>query len=590
MKNLYLLIVFIAFLAFSACAQKESPERIRLNQIGFYPAGPKNAVVLTDGQADFSVRDVVTGKTVFRARTSTPMVSHLSGRRYALADFSALKTAGEYELVVPGAGTSYRFEIKKDVHHEVAKASIKNFYFQRMSIGLPEEFAGKWKRPAGHPDNVVLIHASAANAINPAGKKISSPRGWYDAGDYNKYIVNSGITVGTMLSAYEDFPEYYNTLGLNIPESSNNVPDLLDEVLWNLRWMLTMQDASDGGVYHKLTNAKFDGMVMPDKATETRYVVMKSTAAALDFAAVTAQASRILQNFETQFPGLADSCLRASRNAYAWALKNPQVLYDQDRMNQEFDPDVVTGAYGDRSVRDEFFWAACELFVTTREESFLAQLKSYSDTALSVPGWNNVRLCGYYSLLRNMSELTKRDPAFASQVESAFLKFSERLASLRSGNPFNCVMGKNPSDFVWGSSAVAANQAIVLLTAYKLTGKQTYFENALHNLDYLLGRNGTGYSFVTGHGDKTPMHPHHRPSEADGIAEPVPGMLSGGPNPAMQDKCSYGSSFPDEAFVDDVCSYASNEIAINWNAPLVYISGAIEALQGKTGYSPASNN
>jgi endoglucanase len=94
------------------------------------------------------------------------------------------------------------------------------------------------------------------------------------------------------------------TVKLNIPESNNQVPDVLDESLWNLRWMLTMQDPEDGGVYHKLTNAKFDGMIMPDKAVAPRYVVQKSTAATLDFAAVMAQASRVFSNYDKPGNGL----------------------------------------------------------------------------------------------------------------------------------------------------------------------------------------------------------------------------------------------------------------------------------------------
>lgn len=589
MKRIYGLI-FLFSVCFSAFAQNGSRERIRINQLGFYPSGPKNAAVLTENPKDYSVRSLATGTMVFEGKTTTPVKSHISGKSYAIADFSDLKTPGEYELVIDGVGNSYPFQIKKDVHRELSKAAIKNFYFQRMSITLEEKFAGKWKRPAGHPDNVVLIHESAASATISAGTQISSPRGWYDAGDYNKYIVNSGITMGTILSAFEDFPEYYSELSLNIPESTNEVPDILDEAIWNLRWMLTMQDGIDGGVYHKLTNAKFDGMVMPHEATARRYVVQKSTAAALDFAAVTAQAARILAKYEKQLPGMRDSCLRASRLAYAWALKNPEMLYDQDKMNREFEPDVVTGAYGDKNVNDEFFWAASELYVTTREQSFVGDLKIHYDTTLSIPGWNNVRLCGYYSLLRAKNDLRKTDPALFHEIETAFLTFADKLMARRESNALNCVMGKNAGDFVWGSSAVAANQAIVLVAAFRLTNKEVYLQNALHNLDYLLGRNGTGYSFVTGYGDKTPMHPHHRPSEADGVVEPIPGMLSGGPNPSMQDKCKYSSTFPDEAFVDDVCSYASNEIAINWNAPLAYITGAIEALQSRIGYTRISGN
>ena len=146
-------------------------------------------------------------------------------------------------------------------------------------------------------------------------------------------------------------------------------------------------------------------------------------------------------------------------------------------------------------------------------------------------------------------------------------------------------MGSRKSDFNWGSNSNAANQGILMINAWKLTGDIKYANAALTNLDYICGRNATGYHFVTGFGKRSPKHPHHRPSEADAVAEPVPGLMAGGPNPGMQDKCNYTFKEPETAYVDDYCSYASNEIAINWNAPLVYLANAIEAIQYKTGYS-----
>ena len=114
---------------------------------------------------------------------------------------------------------------------------------------------------------------------------------------------------------------------------------------------------------------------------------------------------------------------------------------------------------------------------------------------------------------------------------------------------------------------------------YKLSNDPKYLGYALTNLDYLLGRNGTGYSYITGNGSKTPMHPHHRPSVSDGIVDPVPGLMVGGPNPGMQDEIRVPSIIPDEAYIDDDRAYAVNEIAINWNAPFAYLANAIEALQ-----------
>jgi endoglucanase len=140
-------------------------------------------------------------------------------------------------------------------------------------------------------------------------------------------------------------------------------------------------------------------------------------------------------------------------------------------------------------------------------------------------------------------------------------------------------MGQSRGDFVWGSNAVAANQGILLINAWLQSKDRKYIDNAMGNLDYLLGRNATGYCFVTGIGTKYTMHPHHRPSIADGITEPVPGLLAGGPNPGRQDHSHYDFTEPETSYADLDAAYASNEIAINWNAPLVYLANALEALQ-----------
>lgn len=577
--------LLLSFISWATCAQQDLTDAIRLNQIGFYPRAEKIAVVVDERSTDFFIASPDGKKTYFSGRLSDVKLSSWSPRKTRIADFSTFVTPGQYVVVVPGLGRSHTFDIKPKVHETVAKASVKGFYYQRFSIPLEKRYAGKWSRAASPSHNNILIHPSAASAKRPAGTVISSPRGWIDAGDYNKYIVNSGITTGTLLSAYEDFPAYFDTLKLDIPESGNAIPDLVDEALWNLRWMLTMQDPEDGGVYHKCTNAKFDPMVMPDQATTPRYVVQKGTGAALNFAAVMAQAARVLKRFDRHLPSLSDSCLAAAITAWKWAKQNPGVVYDQNKMNETFDPDVSTGAYGDRNFTDEFIWAAGELFASTKEEAYLKSVDLFADTAMVVPSWNQVKLLGYYTLLRMEKLIPAPSQPLVAEMKRRVIAKADKMIRNTDARPYRTVMGMSPKDFVWGSSGVAANQGILLVQAYRITGDRKYLNNALSNLDYLLGRNGTGYSFLTGYGDKTPMHIHHRPSEADGVDEPVPGLLSGGPNPGMQDKCNYPSSVPDEAFTDDVCSYASNEIAINWNAPLVYLSGAIEALQFQAGYT-----
>ncbi|KAA0992390.1 glycoside hydrolase family 9 protein [Dyadobacter aurulentus] len=557
-------------------AQKYSSD-IRLNQVGFYPAAPKIAVVVGDNFTDFLVKDP-SGKAVFKGKLGPARQNQHSGKISKVADFSNLKKTGKYTIEVSGLGKSAVFEIKAKIHREVAEASLKGFYYQRASTDLPEKFAGKWARPAGHPDHKVLVHPSAVSDGRAENFVISSPKGWYDAGDYNKYIVNSGITMGTLLSLYEDFPLFFENFNTNIPENNNSIPDLLDEVIWNLRWMLTMQDPADGGVYHKLTNPRFDGMVMPDQCDKPRYVVQKNTVATLDFVAVMAQAGRILKGFENKLPGLSDSCLVAAVKGWEWAGKHPDIFYNQDEVNRKFDPDVVTGAYGDRNAADERFWAAAEMYATTGKADYLKNIDLKSGQPMTLPTWSMVHAMGYYTLIRSAERL-KMEGALIDPIRNNVRRFADGLLKDIEKQPYHTVMGKTAKDYSWGSSSVAANQGIALLYSYKISKDRKYLNAALGNLDYLLGRNATTYCFLTGFGSKRVMHPHHRPSVADGIEDPVPGLLSGGPNPAQQDKCkTYTSKFADESFTDDNCSYASNEIAINWNAPMVYLAAAIEAI------------
>lgn len=570
-----ILSLFVVAMCVSAAAQ------IAFNQVGFYPNGQKVvAVVNASLNKDFRIESMTeAGKVVYEGKLSEPMKSKNSSLTVRLADFSELTAPGSYRIIA-GAYRSEPFNISENIHREVGKAVLKAFYYQRVSMPLEKQYAGRWARPAGHPDDVVYIHPSAATKKRPAGSTISSVGGWYDAGDYNKYIVNCGITMGTMLSAYEDYPGYYANLGVNIPESGNAAPDLLDEIAYNLRWMLTMQDPHDGGVYNKCTNANFDGMVMPGVTKEPRYVVQKGTAAALDFAAVTAQAARIYKLFPEEYPGLADACLKASVKAWNWAVKNPDMVYDQNKMNKEHEPIITTGGYGDGSFNDEWFWAASELYLSTKNKKYKKEIDKNIRTQVEIPTWGSVYMLGVYSLLRLGAE---EYPGLMEQLTI----YADKMVADMKENAFGVVMGREPRDWMWGSSSQAANQGILLLNAYRLTNNKAYLNAALTNADYLLGRNATGYSFVTGFGSWPVMNIHHRPSAADGIKDPIPGFLSGGPNATAHrsdgksqrnpNGVYYEFTEPETTFADDEGSYAANEIAINWNAPAVYFFNAIEA-------------
>ncbi|GAA0421719.1 heme-degrading domain-containing protein [Massilia aurea] len=540
---------------------------IKVNAVGFLPQSHKLAVIpQAVGANRFEVVDA-DGKVVLDGALDAASRWAPSGETVRVADFSALTQAGAYRVRV-GSLLSDPFTVAQDGYRALGDAALKAFYFNRSAIALTPQFAGAWARPAGHPDDKVLVHASAASKARPQGAVIASPKGWYDAGDYNKYVVNSGISTYTLLAALEHFPDVFKR-DIGIPESGNGVPDILDEALWNLDWLLTMQDPADGGVYHKLTNLRFDGIVMPHAASTTpRYVVAKSTAAALDFAATMATASRVLAPYDAKWPGLSQRMLAAAQAAWRWAEAHPNVVFKNPK-------DVVTGEYGDAQLADEFAWAAAELFIATGQDGY-AKAFMQRDAALTTPGWDNVAALGWMSLAHHRGRL--KPGIDRALIDRRIDALASQLAATADGGYRVPLASK---DIVWGSNAVILNQGMMLLQAYRINGTPAYLQAAQSSLDYVLGRNATGYTFVTGFGARPVMHPHHRPSMADGVAAPVPGWLAGGPNPGQQDAkdCPpYPSKLPALSYLDHACSYAANEVAINWNAPLVYVTAALSAL------------
>lgn len=561
----------LTFLLSLSCVASYGQSALKVNQVGYHAEGQKVAVAEPEVKSKtFTLKDSK-GRTVWKGKAVRTAVSPFSDKTRQVIDFSKVSKPGTYTL---SAGKhKQQVIIAEKPYGDIAVAAMKSYYLQRTGMPIEEKYAGKYARPAAHPDTNVQIHPSAASPQRPAGTVIESPYGWYDAGDYNKYIVNSGFTVGTMLMAYQINKENLDKMNLNIPESGNNIPDFLDEIMYNLKWMMTMQDPADGGVYHKLTTPNFEGFIMPKDCKQQRYVVQKSTQAALDFAATMALAARIY-NAYSEYGEFCKEATAAAERAYAWAVKKPGVMYDQPGNNEKYDPDVATGMYDDKNAEDEFFWAATELYLTTKQTAYLAQAKAFSPKKFMLPSWGNISGLGAMQWLNQVILGTEEAKDICTNCMKKSLKAQcDKWIEEMNGSSFHSVTGNHAEDFIWASnSEMGAGRGIMLMYQYALTKDSKYRDAAMSTLDYIFGRNATGYCFVTGFGTQRVMHPHQRLSSADGITEPLPGFLIGGPNRGQQDKehvPPYPSSIPDESYMDHEGSYASNEVAINWNAYLV---------------------
>ncbi len=522
-------------------------------------------VLASNGSAatSFRVVDEVSRRAVFKGVLSPVIKDEASGDLVRQADFSALQTLGVYHIEV-GNLSSDLFPVREDVYENALYLTMRAYYGQRC--GCPVDLGNGYRHPACHTD--AAYHASSGRT-----GKLRNNGGWHDAGDYGRYVVNSGITCGTLLWAWEMYPDVLHKLVLDIPESGKSTPDFLAEVRWNLEWMLSLQD-SDGGVFHKQTSEHFCDFIMPEQDQLPSYVIgtgsapFKNTCATADLAAVMAIASRCYRAFDASF---ADRCLKASRAAWTWAKANPDVEFVNPAK-------ITTGEYGDKHCGDELAWASAELWRTTGEpkyeDTFLALLPK--ELKLEAPGWSSVMPMACWTYLMN----ERGGSAEAKQtIREATLHAADALVMRGKASGYGNTMSLH--DYEWGSNSVAANQSLLLFVADRVA-KGKYAACAMQNLDYLIGRNCLGVSWVTQLGTRPFMHPHHRPSVADKIDKPWPGLLSGGPNPGRGDVVA--KTLPQmpamRMWIDDDRAYSLNEIAINWNAPLVFLLAAANSPQG----------
>lgn len=359
-----------------------------------------------------------------------------------------------------------------------------------------------------------------------------------------------------------------------MPESGNRTPDILNEVRWNLEWMLTMRD-QDGGVWHKQTSTHFCGFIMPEEDSLTSYVIgtgqtpFKSSCATADFAAVMAIAGRVYKPFD---PGFAQRCLQAAEHAWQWVSANPDVVFHNP-------PGVTTGDYGDAHCDDERLWAAAELSRTTGLDTytryFLDHYREFIETIrpAAPPTWSMVGPLALWTYVLGNG----KDETAAKMIRDQSVAAADQIAERASHQAYRISL--TTRDYIWGSNAVAANYSMQLLIANRFHPKPEYVQAAIDNLHYLLGRNTFSLSWVTQVGENAFRHPHHRPSAADGLALPWPGLMAGGPNAGRQDQVMKKHVSVDtpaaRAYTDETGAYACNEVAINWNAPLVFVLAAM---------------
>ena len=331
---------------------------VRLNSVGFLTDARKQASVAAGCSTFRVLRE--DGAVVLAAQARPPLRDADTGESVTVVDFSAVRDAGVYRIEVRGVGFSPTFTVSQAVYREPYRLAMRGMYLWRCGTAVNAQHGGDtFAHGACHFDDARI------DFVFPGSRaKKDLTGGWHDAGDYNKYVVNAGFSLGVLFQAWDHFGAAIGPVALDIPESTNATPDFLDEVRWEVEWLLKMQ-ADDGRVYHKVSTTKFGGFVLPDAEKAERFVTPWSSAATADFAAVTAMAARHLRRYDRDF---ADRCLAAARRSYAFLASNPA--------NHPADlTGFSTGPYqADDATRR--LWAAAELWETTGEPNFLKDFQT----------------------------------------------------------------------------------------------------------------------------------------------------------------------------------------------------------------------
>lgn len=519
---------------------------IYLNQVGYLPDSKKYAVMT--GSDSCRLLSESGDSTGVDLSISYYGYDEASGDTTWHVDFSGLSLPGTYYLEDAEGNRSPAVHIRPDCYRNLFRDLSRMFYFQRCGCALEAPYAGKFTHKACHC-------AEVRDYLAPEHRFFLN-KGWHDAGDYGRYVTPGAVTLGHLLYAYELFPAAFEE-SLQIPESGSGIPDILSECRYELDWLLGMQ-LSDGGVAHKLTSQYHAPFLMPEDDSLPFFRYPVSSLATADFAACMALAYRIWHPFDGTY---AQRLLEAAELAWGWLTAHPELVFEDPK-------DCHTGGYGDTNDADERLWACAELYRAKKDPQYLTAMQTLLPRCdeLTALGWGDVAGFAGFSVL--FADAGAFPETLVEPFRSAFLQKADALLSVTESSGYR--MALKPDEFVWGSNLSVMSSASVLIAAALFTNDRAYADAAAEQLHYLLGRNPLGVSYVTGHGSAPFRNPHNRPTFADGIDEPIPGYVSGGPNgrPADERACALipEGTPPMKCYADVYESYSTNEIAIYWNS------------------------
>ena len=585
------------------CAAGAPSTRIYVNQVGYEPSERKVAVYESSSTTPLTFQVVdAKGGPVQTSTTATRGADKDSGESIHWLRLSDSIAPGKGYRIRIGEDESAPFDIASGLYGSLKYDALQYFYYNRSGIVVAMPWAKdfKWTRPAGHlsDDKVGCVGHSCGYSLDVQG-------GWYDAGDYGKYVVNGGISLWTLFNLYER-SRYFGSKAddfadgkLSIPENHNGVSDLLDEARWEMEFILKMQVPQGqklaGMVHHKIHDRGWSPLGhTPAERSDQRDLYPPSTAATLNLVATAAQCTRL---FQSAIPELSARCRVAAIRGWNAANDHPALYASPLSKNGG-------GPYDDDDVTDEFYWAASELYITLGDEKLLAHLRR-SPHFLKVEyetkqehvrhytsmTWQSTATLGTLSLAMVPNQLPATELAVARQaIQACASKYVDTIE--KQGFRVPMKPGSN-GHYPWGSNSFVLNNALIMGVASDLSHETKFHQGVLESMDYLLGRNPLGFSYVSGYGTRYLQNPHHRfwaHQKGRRCPTPPPGAIAGGPNSKLPDPISkrLGGCPVQKCYLDHLDAWGVNEVAINWNAPLAWVSAYLDdpPVPGSTGSRP----
>ncbi len=557
-----------------------APRGVFVNQLGYRP--DDNKVFITNlGETKFEVILLETGRPVHAGTTRLQEKQDAaSGMDLYHGDFSAVRDPGIYRIRLRDGSVSYPFRIAADVYEAMARASLHSFFLQRCGVPMDATHAGPFERGSCH-----LEDAHYHPEIGMAGGRTVTG-GWHDAGDFGKYIHSASVSLAHMLMMYEQFPERFDGDDTGIPESGNGIPDFLDEMQFELDWMLRMQvaeagDSQMGGV-HYMVNTRDYSWTTAENDKDERFLYAVTSVSTADFAAAMALAARVFRAVP-QLESRASRYQEAALLAWDFLERHPG-LYPAGGFIRP--ADTKTGGYADSpdmNDLDDRLWAAVELGLTTGDSRFIKDLASLNDSYLAERFFDSQSFdhelqwqdtSAFPFVQAALHPIPGLPASIHQRIQQQYLDYCERVLQRVHDDGFAVALNR----YYWGSAGGTLAFGQMLLFGHKIDPRRDgYIDAALDQLHWVLGRNAVDTSFVSGFGSRYPLAIHHATFENDGIDQIFPGLLAGGPNPGLGGDYTLPKYFdentpPALCYIDHMDSWASNENCILYNAPLVALS------------------